>query len=98
MRSRANIINGRWTRKVSCEGPSGVWRTDMFKTVLEDDRLKEEEFICKEGPRVIIPVEELRMVLPLGRDHYFESQIWGPFNIDTNRMEIDGHRVKMRFE
>ena len=70
----------------------------MFKTVLADERLKEAEFICDEGPKVIISVEDLRRVLPLGRDHYFESQIWGPFNIDTNRMEIDGHPVTMRFE
>jgi len=70
----------------------------MFKTVLADERLKEAEFICKGGPRVIIPVEDLRRVLPLGRDHYFESQIWGPFNIDTKRRKIDGHPVAMRFE
>ena len=67
----------------------------MFKTVLNDERLKEAEFVCKGGPTVIIPVEDLRRVLPLGRDHYFESQIWGPFNIDTIRKEIDGHPVSM---
>jgi len=98
MKSRAKITDGRWKRNVTWGNPSGVWRTDMFKTVLNDERLKEAAFICKEGPTVIVPVEDLRRVLPLGKDHYFESQIWGPFNIDTKRKEIDGHPVSMAFE
>jgi len=70
----------------------------MFKTVLQDDRLREAAFICKGGQTIVIPVEELRRVLPLGSDHYFQNQIWGPFNIDTRRKEIDSHPVMMRFE
>ena len=67
----------------------------MFKTVLADERLREAEFICKEGPSVVIPVEDLRRVPPLGKDHYFQSQIWGPFDIDTRAKTIDGHPVTM---
>jgi len=67
----------------------------MFKTVLADERLREAEFICKGGPSVVIPADDLRQVLPLGHDHYFESQIWGPFNIDTRAETIDGHPVRM---
>jgi len=67
----------------------------MFKTVLADERLKEAEFICKGGPSVVIPAEDLRRVLPLGKDHYCQSQIWGPFNIDTRSKTIDGHPVTM---
>ena len=98
MRSRAKIVNGRWTRKIPWRNSPGVWRTDMFKSVLMDERLVEAEFICKGGPKVIIPVEDLRRVLPLGHDHYFKAQIWGPFNIDTKRREVDGHPVQMTFE
>ena len=98
MKSRANIVKGRWKRNVPWGSSGGIWRTDMFKTVLADERLKEAEFICKNGPNVIIPVEELRRVLPLGKDHYFASQIWGPFNVDTKNKMIDGHPVTMRLE
>jgi len=67
----------------------------MFKTVLADDRLKEAEFVCKGGPSVVVPAEDLRRVLPLGKDHYFQSQIWGPFNIDVDSGTIGGHPVSM---
>ena len=98
MTSRAKIGNGRWRRKVTWNRRGGIWRTDMFKTVLRDDRLQEAAFICKDGPTVFVPAEELRRVLPMCHDHYFESQIWGPFNIDTKRKEIDGHPVSMHIE
>ena len=98
MKSRARIANGRWTRNVPWGNSSGVWRTDMFKSVLADERLTEAVFVCKGGPTVVIPVSDMRRVLPLGSDHYFESQIWGPFNIDTKRSQIDGHPVTMSFE
>lgn len=70
----------------------------MFKTVLADERLKEAAFVCKGGPIVVVPVEELRRVLPKGKDHYFENQIWGPFNIDPRNKEIDGYKVEMTLE
>jgi hypothetical protein len=69
----------------------------MFKSVLADVRLKEAEFICKGGPRIIIPVDDLRAVLPKGNDHY-DGKIWGPFNIDTANSCIDGSPVKMTIE
>jgi len=36
MRSRAKIINGRWERQIPIKWKmsGGVWRTDMFKSVL----------------------------------------------------------------
>ena len=66
----------------------------MFKTVLADGRLTEAEFICKDGPTIIVPAADLRRVLPLGHDHY-GSQIWGPFNIDPREKTINGHAVGM---
>jgi hypothetical protein len=69
----------------------------MFKTVLKDERLREAEFICEDGPRIIIPAEDLRSVLPMLKDHY-NAQIWGPFNIDPNASTIDGHKVRMTLE
>lgn len=98
MRSRAKMINGRWQRRVPWKMSGPVWRTDMFKTVLADERLKEAEFICKEGPTIIVPAEDLRRVLPLGRDHYYDSQIWGPFSIDPKQKTIDGHPVSMTIQ
>ena len=74
--------------------PGPVWRTDMFKSVLADERLKEAEFICAEGPTIIVPADDLRTVLPLGHDHY-GSQIWGPFSIDPLGKTIDGRSVNM---
>ena len=75
----------------------GVWRTDMFKSVLADDRLKVAVFICKEGPTIVVPAEDLRRVLPLGSDHY-GGQIWGPFSIDPDTKSIEGRAVKMTLE
>jgi hypothetical protein len=69
----------------------------MFKSVLADIRLKEAVFICKDGPRIIVPADDLRAVLPKGNDHY-DGKIWGPFNIDTVRSRIDGSSVKMTIE
>jgi len=96
MISRARITKGRWTRRVPWE-KDGVWRTDMFKSVLDDPRLSEAEFVCVGGPRIIIPVEDLRAVLPKLHDHY-NGQIWGPFNIDPAAYMIDGYEVKMTVE
>ena len=96
MISRAKIIKGRWTRKVPWES-GGLWRTDMFKSVLNDLRLREAEFVCEGGPRIIIPAEDLRDVLPKLHDHY-DGKIWGPFNIDPGASTIDGHSVRMTVE
>ena len=69
----------------------------MFKSVLADDRLKEAAFICKDGPTIIVPVEDLRRVLPRGHDHY-GGEIWGPFSIDPRAKTIEGHPVAMTIE
>ena len=93
MISRAKISGGRWTRRVTWE-KDGLWRTDMFKNVLCDERLKEAEFICVDGPCIIISAEELRAVLPKLKDRY-DNQIWGPFNIDPVSSTINGYKLKM---
>ena len=99
MKSRAKIIGGRWQRRVPWKKQFGsVWRTDMFKTVLADERLKEAAFICKQGPTIVVSATELKRVLPLGRDHYYKAQIWGPFSIDSEAKTIDGHPVGMTIE
>ena len=92
--SRAKIIEGVWTRRVPWE-QKGEWRTDIFKTVLSDPRLKECRFILKDGPTVLIPAGELRRILENGPEHYGGS-IWGPFNIDPARNTVDGQKVQMR--
>ena len=95
MKSRAKIIKGRWTRRIPITWEkNGLWRTDMFKSVLRDERLQEAEFVCEGGPRVIISVEDLRSVLPKLNAH-FSNKIWGPFDIDPAASFIDGHKVKM---
>jgi len=93
MISRAKIIHGRWTGRVTWER-GGQWRTDMFKSVLNDERLDEAEFICASGLRIIIPASEIKAVLPNLKDHYHD-QIWGPFNIDPASSTINGHKVQM---
>ena len=99
MRSRAKIINGRWERQIPerWKMSGGVWRTDMFKSVLADDCLKEAAFICKGGPTLVVPEEDLRRVLPRGSDRY-GGQIWGPFSLDPDGKTIEGHSVAMRLE
>jgi len=71
-----------------------VWRTDMFKTALLDERLKEAEFICASGPTVVVQADDLRRILPLGNDHY-AGQIWGPFNIDPKARTVAGYLMPM---
>ena len=88
------IVNGKWTRNVSWE-KDGIWRTDIFKTTLRDERLREAEFVLKGGPTVIIPAKELRRVLVGGADHYDGGKIWGPFNIDPNNLTINEIKVDM---
>jgi len=91
--SRAKITNGVWTRNVPWE-KDGEWRTDMFKSVLADPRLRQARFVLVGGPTVLIPVEDLRRVLVGGRDHYY-GRIWGPFNINPKRGTVDGQKVQM---
>jgi hypothetical protein len=99
MRSRAKITNGRWERQIPAQWKmaGGVWRTDIFKSVLADDRLKEAAFICKDGPVMVVPVDDLRRVLPCGSDHY-GAQIWGPFSLDPGAKTIEGYSVAMTLE
>jgi len=92
--SRAVIQNGIWIRKVPWEN-KGVWRTDIFKSVLADPRLKVAEFQLKGGPSVRVLKEELQRVLVGGPDHYYGAKIWGPFNIDPTSKTIAGQKVKM---
>ena len=96
MKSRATIINGVWIRRITWE-KDGAWRTDMFKSVLDDPRLVQAQFICIGGPRIFIPAEDLRAVLPLLHDHY-GSKIWGPFNLEPASSTIDGYPVRMVVE
>ena len=91
--SRAKIVKGKWSRKVTW-GKNRIWRTDMFKSVLDDPRLEIAEFILKDGSTVQIPAQELRRVLIGGPDHY-HGQIWGPFNIDPQSKTVNGISVKM---
>lgn len=92
--SRASIVNGVWTRNVPWKN-RGVWRTDIFKTVLSDRRLQQCRFVLKGGPTVLVPAEELRRVLGGGAEHY-DGKIWGPFDIDPAAHTIDRQRVQMQ--
>jgi hypothetical protein len=91
--SRAQIINGVWVRNVTWVS-NGIWRTDIFKSVLDDPRLKIAEFHLVNGPTVLIPKEELERVLVGGKEHY-SKKIWGPFNIDPQRQKINDTKVVM---
>jgi hypothetical protein len=94
-RSRAKIdANGVWTRRVPWER-NGQWRTDIFKSVLSDPRLRQCCFVFKGGPTVLIPAAELRRVVEGGPEHY-GGMIWGPFNIDPGRGTMNGVKVHMR--
>jgi hypothetical protein len=90
---RAKIVNGIWSRHVTWE-KNGVWRTDMFKTTLADERLRSAVFILANGVKITIPVNELRRILSEGADHY-SGKIWGPFNIDPSAKTLEGKPVRM---
>jgi hypothetical protein len=94
--SNARIEQGKWVRRVPWRN-GGVWRTDMFKSVLADERLRIAEFQLKGGPTVRVPKSELVRVLVGGPDHY-DGQIWGPFNIDPKACTIAGIRVEMEVQ
>lgn len=86
--------DGVWTRHVNWPTQDGAWRTDIFKSTLSDPRLRFATFIMKDGPTVIIPADELRVILEGGPDHY-GGEIWGPFNINPDRSTVNGHTVRM---
>jgi hypothetical protein len=92
--SRAKIVNGVWSRNVPWEN-NGVWRSDIFKSVLSDPRLQFARYVLTNGEAVLIPVTELRRVVQGGRDHYMGGKIWGPFDIDPQQSTIDGQKVQM---
>lgn len=92
--SRAHISNGVWTRNVPWE-KDGEWRTDMFKSVLVDQRLQQARFVLAGGPTVFVPVDELQRVLIGGHDHHYGHRIWGPFNINPKKGTINGQKVRM---
>lgn len=91
----ARIQNGVWKRNVPLGWKqNGEWRTDIFKSVLSDQSLRECRFMLEGGPTVIIPATELRRVLEHGPDHY-DGEIWGPFNINPTLRTVSGENVKM---
>ena len=92
--SRAIITNGLWIRRVPWR-KSGQWRTDIFKSVLSDSRLKAARFLLKYGPDVLVSATELRQALEGVRSYHVNNQIWGPFNIDPVERTINGRKVKM---
>ena len=91
--SKARMEGGVWVRNVPWRN-GDVWRTDIFKSVLADERLKIAEFRLKGGPRVRISKIELQRALSTSPDHY-DSLIWGPFNIEPERRTVAGKLVKM---
>lgn len=91
--SRARIIAGVWTLQVTW-AKDGVWRTDMFKSVLADHRLEVAEFILVGGPSVRVLKSELERVLVSGPDHY-NGAIWGPFDIEPRAKRLGGTIVSM---
>jgi len=92
--SRAKIISGVWVRKVPWF-KNGVWRADIFKSVLSDSRLVVAEFRLAEGPTIRIPKSELERVLVGGADHY-DKRIWGPFNINPTDSTVNDQRVQIQ--
>ena len=92
--SRARIVEGTWTRKVPWK-QNGDWRTDIFKSVLSDPRLRQCCFVLGGGPTVCISASELRRVLEGGSDHY-DGRIWGPFNINPLCNTVAGQKVQMQ--
>ena len=93
MRSKAKIRQGLWVRRVPWR-QANAWRTDMFKSVLADERLKVAEFKLEDGPVIRIARSELERALVGGPDHY-SGNIWGPFNIDPKAQTLASRRVHM---
>lgn len=94
--SRAKIQNGVWIRKIPISWEKkDVWRTDIFKSVLADPKFMVAEFQLEDGSSVRVSKEELQRVLVGGPDHYYGSEIWGPFDIDPTAKTISGQKVRM---
>ena len=94
--SKARIIKGVWKRRVTLAWKNGdAWRTDMFKSVLDDERLRVAEFNLEGGPTVRVAKEELRRVL-IGCSDRRDGQIWGPFNIDPKARTIANQEIEMK--
>ena len=81
-------IPQRWIRR-------GEGRTDIFKSVLSDVRLRRCRFVFEGGPTVTVWAEELRRTVNDGCEHY-DDKTWGPFNIDPNARTLDGHKIEMQ--
>jgi hypothetical protein len=96
--SKAKIENGVWTRHIPGRWRgSGEVRTDIFKSVLSDPRLRIARFVFSTGMAVLIPADDLRRVVVGGPSHY-DDKIWGPFNINPYLETVAGQRVKMEHE
>jgi hypothetical protein len=68
----------------------------MFKTVLDDPRLREAEFICNhDDSRIFILAEELRRLRPLRN---LDDRGKWTFTINIRDSKIDGRPVAMRIE
>jgi hypothetical protein len=95
--SRARIVGGTWTRNVPRKWTrNGVWRTDIFKSVLADARLETCRFVRVGGQAIEIPAEDLRTVVVGGPQRY-RGKIWGPFNINPSQNTVDGQKIRMQF-
>ncbi len=95
LRSKAEIVDGVWVRNVPWRRGQ-VWRSDVFKSVLGDERLEIAEFHLEGGPIVRIPKSELVRAISGGPDHYQGRAIWGPFDIDPRAGTVAGERVAMK--
>ena len=94
--SRARIVNGVWVRHIpkKWQQRNGVGRTDIFKSVRADTRLRVAEFRFVGGPTVRVSKEELQRVVEVCVDHY-SDRIWGPFYINPNAHTINDQSVEM---
>jgi hypothetical protein len=96
--SKAIIRNGVWTRRIPGKWRgSGEGRTDIFKSVLADPRLRFARYVFSTGMAVLIPADELRRVVVSGPSHYADK-IWGPFNINPYLETVAGQKVRMELE
>ncbi len=86
---------GTWVRNIPKRWiRNGEGRTDIFKSVLSNVRLRQCRFVFEGGPIVTVSVEELRRIVH-GRSEHYTGKIWGPFNIEPQRQTLDGLKVKM---
>ena len=89
-------VQGVWVRNIPKRWiQNGAGRTDIFKSVLSDARLRQCRFVFEGGPIVTISSEEMRRIVEGGHAHY-SDKIWGPFTIDPQRQTLDGLKIKCR--